>query len=705
MITKIKKRDGRIVDFDKNKIIEAVWKAAKSVGGRDKKLAEKIADEVVIFIEKECKGGETPTVEQVQDCVEKVLIEGGYAKTAKSYILYRQKRTELRRAKALLGVEDDLKLPLNSLIVLEKRYLKKDENLNVIETPKQLLRRVAKVIAGVDKLYNKTDEEIEKKEEEFYNMLVNIEFLPNSPTLMNAGTRLGQLSACFVLPIDDSIESIYEAIKNTAIIHKTGGGTGFSFSRIRPQGDVVRSTGGIASGPLSFMEAFNVTTDVIKQGGKRRGANMGMLRVDHPDILDFIVVKEREGRLNNFNLSVLLTDEFMNAVSNDKDFNLVNPKTKKPVKRIKARVIWNLIITMAWRNGEPGIVFIDKINKFNPTPQIGQIESTNPCGEQPLLPFESCNLGSINLSKMTVDSKIDWDKLKNTVRKAVHFLDNVIDINKYPIPEIKKMTKANRKIGLGVMGFADMLIQIGIPYNSEDGIKTAEEVMKFITAEARKMSIELGKERGSFPNFKGSIWEKKFETMRNATVTTIAPTGSIGVIANCSSGIEPLFAISYVRKVGETLGADLIEVNSLFEKIAIKEGFYTEELMKKISKKASIQHIEGIPGNIRKIFVTAHDISPEWHIRMQAAFQKFTDNAVSKTVNFSFDATPQDIEKVYWFAYKLGCKGVTVYRDGSRKIQVLTTEESMQAKKSIVGSEMIVSSEYSGGCSSNSCLI
>jgi ribonucleoside-diphosphate reductase alpha chain len=700
MIKQIQKRDGRIVDFDKNKITEAIWKAAKSVGGKDRRLAEKIAEEVLIFLENHCKKNdiEVPSVEQVQDCVEKTLIEKGHAKTAKCYILYREKRSELRRAKALIGVEDDSKLPLNSLIVLSSRYLKKDENLKIVETPKQLFRRVARAIASVDKLYGKGDEEIEKIEEEFYNMLLNLEFLPNSPTLMNADTEIGQLSACFVLPVEDSIESIYDAIKAMALVHKTGGGTGFSFSRLRPNGDVVKKTGGIASGPLSFMRAFDVNTDVIKQGGKRRGANMGILSVDHPDILDFIVSKEREGVLDNFNISVALTDKFMDAILRDKEIELINPRNKRPIKKLKARVIWNLILTLAWRNGEPGIIFIDTINKNNPTLHIGRIESTNPCGEQPLLPYESCNLGSINLSKMIIDDQIDWDKLKNTVRKAVHFLDNVIDVNNYPLVEIEKMTKANRKIGLGIMGFADMLIQLGIPYNTEDGIRTAEEVMKFITQEARKMSVGLGRERGSFPNFKGSVWEQKFDAMRNATVTTIAPTGSIGVIANSSSGIEPLFAISYTRNVGETIGTDLIEVNPLFEKIAIKEGFYSEDLMKKISKKASIQHIEEIPENIRKIFVTAHNVSPEWHIRMQAAFQKYTDNAVSKTVNFSYDATPQDIEKVYWLAYKLGCKGVTVYRDGSRKRQVLTTEESINPKKSIVDLEITADPEYSGGC-------
>lgn len=698
MIRQIQKRDGRIVDFDQSKIITAIWKAAQEVGGRDRKKTEELSKQVVALVEEKFPD-KTPNVEDVQDAVEKVLIENGHAKTAKSYILYREKRAEQRKAKALLGLKDDLKIPLNSLIVLSKRYLRKDENLNIIETPRELFERVAKSIASVDKLYGKNDEQVKRIEEEFFKMLTNFEFLPNSPTLMNAGTSLGQLSACFVLPVEDSIESIYDAIKDTAIIHKTGGGTGFSFSKLRPQGDVVRSTGGVSSGPLSFMEAFNVNTDVIKQGGKRRGANMGILRVDHPDILDFIVVKEREGRLNNFNLSVALTDEFMEAVFKDKDYNLINPRTNKPVKRLKARALWNLILTMAWRNGEPGVIFIDIMNKANPTPEIGQIESTNPCGEQPLLPYESCNLGSINLSKMVDGNQINWDKLKNTVRKAVHFLDNVIDINKYPIPEIEEVTKANRKIGLGVMGFGDMLIQLGIPYNSEEGIKTAEEVMKFISQEARNMSVELGKDRGSFPNFEKSVWKEKFEAMRNATVTTIAPTGTIGVIAGCSSGIEPLFAISYTRNVKETLGENLVEINSFFENFAIMHGFYNEDLIRKISKKASIQHIVDIPENIRRVFVTAHDISPEWHIRMQGAFQKYTDNAVSKTVNFPFHATPHDIEKVYWLAYKLGCKGVTVYRDGSRKTQILTTEESVRERTDrFVEMEKSVPTEYNGGC-------
>jgi len=672
MIGKIKKRDGRIVDFNPEKITNAIFKAAQSVGGKDRSIAENLTKQVVELLEKQLKPEEIPTVEQVQDIVEKVLVENGHYQTAKAYILYRQKRAELRRAKAMLGVEDDLKLPLNSITVLERRYLKKDDSGKVIETPRQMFERVTRTIAGVEKLYGKSRQRIREIEKEFFDMIVHLEFLPNSPTLMNAGTGSGlNLSACFVIPVDDSIESIFDGIKHMAIVQKAGGGTGFSFSRLRPAGDIVKSTTGVSSGPISFMQAYDAATEVIKQGGKRRGANMGILRVDHPDILDFIVCKEREGILRNFNISVAVTDKFMDAVEKDKDFNLINPRNGKAAKTLKARAIWNLILTMAWKNGEPGVIFIDTINKFNPTPNVGQIESTNPCGEQPLLPFESCNLGSINLAKFVEDSKINWEKLKTIIRLAIRFLDNVIDANTYPIPQIEQMTKANRKIGLGVMGFAEMLIQLGIPYDSEEAIKVAEDVMKFITQEGRKVSAELGREKGNFPNFKGSTLEKKYKTMRNATVTTIAPAGTISVIANCSSGIEPLFAIAYVRDVSESIGAKLIEINPLFENIAIKEGFYSEELIKNISGRTSIQNVKEVPKGIKRIFVTAHDITPEWHVRMQAAFQKFTDNAVSKTLNFPNWATPHDIEKVYMLAYKLGCKGITVYRHGSRALEIL----------------------------------
>jgi ribonucleoside-diphosphate reductase alpha chain len=685
ILSAVKKRDGRVVPFDRSKIVNAIYRAAKSVNEGDLNAAEELSLKVVKVLEEKHKDGSIPSVEEIQDIVEATLINNGYAKTAKAYILYRQKRAELRRAKALLGVEDDLKLPLNAITILAARYLRRDENRRIIETPRQLFMRVAKTIAEVDLLYNPSAK-VEETTKEFFDMMVNFEFLPNSPTLMNAGTELGQLSACFVLPIEDSIEGIFTTLKHAALIHKSGGGTGFSFSRLRPKGDVVKTTGGIASGPVSFMTVFDAATNAIKQGGKRRGANMGVLRVDHPDILEFITAKEKEGRLSNFNISVAITDRFMEALMKDEDYDLINPRTGQVVQRLNARVVWNLIIAMAWKNGEPGVLFIDRINATHTVPHTGVIEATNPCGEQPLIPYESCNLGSINLAKMVDGGRIDWDKLRSTVEKAVHFLDNVIDANKYPLPEIEKITRfGNRKIGLGVMGFADMLIELGVSYNSRPALRIAEQVMKFIEETAINTSVKLAEERGSFGNFKGSVWEKRgYRCMRNATLTTIAPTGTISEIAGCSNGIEPLFAIVYTKRVRETLGENLTIVNPLFEKVAIEEGFYSEDLMKKIASSTSIQQIEEIPEHVRRIFVTAHDISPEWHVRMQAAFQKYVDNAVSKTINFPHDASMNDIEEALLLAYRLGCKGITVYRDRSRNIQVLTTrteEEEDRAER------------------------
>lgn len=572
----------------------------------------------------------------------------------------------------------EIALTSNALKVLEKRYLKRNEEGKIIERPEDLFRRVARHIAKADSIYGKNEREVKDVEEIFYELMTTLCFLPNSPTLMNAGRRLGQLSACFVIPIGDSMESIFDAVKHAAIIHKSGGGTGYSFSNLRPKGDIVGSTKGISSGPVSFMTVFDTATEAVKQGGTRRGANMGILRVDHPDILEFITCKDSNARLNNFNISVAITEVFIEAVQEDREYDLINPRTKMPTASLKAREVFKKIVSQAWKNGEPGIIFLDRINQTNPLPALGEIESTNPCGEQPLLPYESCNLGSINLAKMVSSGNVNWKKLKDVTWKAVHFLDNVIDMNKYPLKMIEDTTKANRKIGLGVMGWADMLIQLRIPYNSEEAISLAEKVMSFIQTEGRLASCALAEERGSFPNYDKSIFFGEMP-VRNATITTIAPTGSLSIIAGCSSGIEPLFAVSFVRNIME--GTKLIDVNPYFEAEAKALGFFSRELLEEIASKGTVESIKEIPEEMRRVFVTAHDITPEDHIRMQAAFQKYTDNAVSKTVNFPNKATIKDVEDVYLLAYKLGCKGVTVYRDGSREQQVLSTHSNKTKEK------------------------
>jgi ribonucleoside-diphosphate reductase alpha chain len=691
-ITKIRKRDGRVVDFDSSRIKDAIHRAFVAVELENGERAESVTEEVVRLLGERFEK-RVPSVEDAQDLVVEVLKKKSYGKVAEEYQVYREKKEEIRRLREKLGIEEP-KLTVNALEVLRKRYLLRNETGKIVETPAQTFRRVAKAIAKVDKEYGGNPKESEKV---FYEMMVRTEFLPNSPTLFNAGTALGQLSACFVLPVEDSLESIFTAVKNMALIEKSGGGVGFDFSKLRPKGDMVKSTKGVASGPVSFMRVFDSATEVIKAGGKRRGAMMGVLRADHPDVTEFITSKQKPGVLSNFNVSVAVTDDFMKRLEEDGEYWLINPRNKEKVGRLRAEDVWSLMAKSAWESGDPGVILIDEINRHNPIPEIGRIESTNPCGEQPLLPYESCNLGSVNLSRMVENGKVNWKKLRDTVRDAVLFLDNVIDANRFPLKQIEEMTRANRKIGLGVMGFADMLIRLGVPYDSEEALELAEKIMKFVTEEARRESVELGEERGSFPNFDKSVWKDQYHSMRNATITTIAPTGSISIIAGCSSGIEPLFAISFMRKVLE--GTRLFEINPLFEIIAKERGFYSAELLEEIARTGSVQRIEGVREDVKRIFVTALDIKPEWHVRMQGAFQKYTDNAVSKTVNLPNEATVEDVEKVFLLAYRLKCKGITVYRYGSKPEQVLNIGEIRTEKKRFVSAE----SEYAGGCPTKTC--
>ncbi|MFA7676935.1 MAG: vitamin B12-dependent ribonucleotide reductase [Candidatus Omnitrophota bacterium] len=570
-----------------------------------------------------------------------------------------------------------MKFSANAIVVLKKRYLRKNNEGKIVETPKELLTRVAENIARVESRYGASKDSIESLAKSFFEMMRDLEFMPNSPTLMNAGRDLGQLSACFVVPVEDSMDSIFDAIKSTALIHKTGGGTGFSFSRLRPKNSVVKSTGGVASGPVSFMKVFDAATQAVKQGGTRRGANMGILRVDHSDILEFIKCKEKEGDICNFNISVALTDDFMEKVLNKEKYDLIDPHSGQTVESLDACEVFDTIAKYAYKNGEPGIVFIDKINKDNPVAHLGDVESTNPCGEQPLLPYESCNLGSINLYKMLKNTgkgfEIDWTKLEKTTRFAARFLDNVIDANRFPLSKIKENTLRTRKIGLGIMGWATMLGFLGIPYDSDEAINLAREVMSFIRDVSKSESIVLAKERGVFPAWKGSRWQQEGTKIRNATLTTIAPTGTISIIAGpTASGIEPNFYLCYFRNVLD--GEKLLEVDPAFEHIAKQKKFYSQELMKKIASGESIQTMEEIPDDVKRVFKTAMEVSPYWHIKMQGAFQEFTDNAVSKTINLPNDADMEDVKESYMLAYKLGCKGITVYRDGSRNVQVLTVD-------------------------------
>ena len=668
-MSKTRRRESQKV-VGRDRVARAVFAAAESMGISDRKLLEKFTEQVSQRLE---VAQPLPGMEELVPRQTTKPVAPSEIQAMVKEILTADEFSPQAGSQVISGIE----LSDNALRVLKRRYLAKDGEGNVVETPQALFWRVARCIASAELHYD-DESDVSFWEETFYHLMANLDFLPNSPTLMNAGHELGQLSACFVLPIEDSMESIFDAVKHTALIHKSGGGTGFSFSRLRPTSDRVGSTGGIASGPVSFMRAFDVTTDVIKQGGMRRGANMAILNIEHPDILKFIEAKENSEALTNFNLSVAVTDQFMKAVEEGTGYNLVNPRTGEVTDKLNAREVFDKIIEMAWRTGDPGIVFIDEINRHNPTPELGKIESTNPCGEQPLLPFESCNLGSMNLSRMVADKDggpcIDYDRLAQTVKLAVRFLDNVIEVNQFPLPEIAQMTKSTRKIGLGVMGFADMLIQLGIPYDSEQGLVVAEEIARFISEEADKASVKLAQERGVFPAFQASVYDVTGGArFRNASRTTIAPTGSLSIIANCSSGIEPLFALSYVRHILE--GEEFVEVNPYFEETAKRGGFYSTDLMRQLAEGKRLKDVEEVPEEIKKLFITAHDIDPEWHVRMQAAFQRSTDSAVSKTVNFPHEATPEDVAKVYMLAFQEGLKGITIYRDRSRDSQVLTLGE------------------------------
>lgn len=666
-VTKIKKRDGSIVAFDPEKIYNAIGKAAKAVGSYDRETTKPVVEKILHYVTDKFDEKNIPSIEDIQDIVERVLIEEGHVKTVKAYIIYREEQAKLRAKKQeLIGGFVDKRVSLNALKILKEKYLLKDPEGNTAETPEQMFRRVAKAVAQADKGYEK-NADLVATEQEFFAVMQSFDFLPNSPCLMNAGTDIPQIISCFALPIEDSIEGIYDAMKIAATIHKYGSGTGFNFSTLRPKEDTIHSTRGPSSGALSFLTLFDASTSIIKQGGKRRGANMAILRVDHPEILSFITAKEDHTQLTNFNISVAITDKFMDAVQQNKFYDVINPRTKKVTRQLPAKEVFDLIARQAWKNGEPGVIFIDTINKKSPLAK--RVETTSACAEVPLYENEACPLGSINVSHIVQNKKINWENVKKTIVTAVHFLDNMIDLNQYPTKEIEQITKSNRKIGLGIMGFADLLFQLEIPYNSKEAVELAEKLMRFIKAESRNASIALAEKRGVFPNYEQSSFAKKGFKMRNATTTAIAPTGTISILASCTPGIEPAFALAYMQRIFGT--EEILQVNKHFEAKMREKECYTDELMKNIAQMGSLKWVKDIPPEISRIFVITYDIDAKWHVRIQAAFQKYTDNAVSKSVNLGEEAHKEDIVRVFKTAYGLGCKGITVYRDKSRENQVI----------------------------------
>jgi ribonucleoside-diphosphate reductase alpha chain len=662
-ILKVEKRSGEIIPFDKEKITGAIFKAAQAAGGEDRTLAEQLMEKVVEEIS--ILEDNIPTVEQVQDCVEKILIKEGHAKTAKQYILYRaQRQKEREQRTSIIGQVEEIKVDLAGAMVAKKRYLQKRQDGSP-ENIKYMFLRVAKEIAKAERKYENDPKEYQQK---FYEMMKNLEFLPGGRILANAGNKERFLMNSFVLPVEDKTDLIFETLKRAIIIQKGGGGTGFDFSRIRPRGSITEQTESSAAGPLVFIELFNSASRAIKNRGNRQGANMGILRVDHPQILDFITMKDKI-QLNHFNISVGITDEFMDAVSKNQDYPIIDPLSKKEIERIKARRVLDLITTMAWKTADPGVLFLDKINASNPTSHLGIISAPDTCGEMPMHDNESVPLGSIKVNEDKKEKELDFEKLKDRVNLAIRFLDDVIDVSWYPFKDIEEMSKGNRRIGLGIMGWADTLYELKIPYNSNKAISLAKEVMGFINKEADITSQQLAKERGVFPNYKGSKYDKEGRKRRNAVVTAIAPTGSISILAGVSSSIEPNFALSTMRQMFTT--EQVLIVNKAFEKTLIEKDMFSEQLMKDVAEKGSIKDIDNIPDQLKEIFVVAHQIEPKWHLRMQAAFQENVEGAISKTINFPADASLQDVYEAFTEAYKLNLKGISVYRNNSKENQVL----------------------------------
>jgi len=662
-ISKIRKRDGTIADFDPAKVSSAIEKTMLAVNIDNQELPDMIAGKVILEIEKKAQDGHIISVEEVQDIVEKVLMENGQSEMAKAFILYRQKRTELRKLKqSILGRMDDSRLSVNGLLIAKSRYLARDRKSNIIETPKEMFRRVAKAVASVEKKYKKSEKQTEEIEEDFFTILSSLEFIPSGRILANAGTSNRMLYSSFVIPVEDSMKGIFRALYDKALIQRLGGGTGFSFSRLRPKGQVLETTAGFSSGPIAFIKLFDHASDLTVVPGNRKPANMGSLSVEHPDIIEFITMKER-GEIKNFNISVEMTDEFMEAVKKRKEYAIKNPATGEVIEMADANNIFHLIVTMAWKTGDPGVLFIDRINEGNPFPDMGKIETTDPCGDQLLLPYDAGNLGAINLSRFVLRKQIRWKNLEKVIRSSVRFLDNIVDLGRFPVKKIEDMAKGNRRIGLGVLGFADMLYKLRIPYNSEEGLAVAEKVMKFISSTARNESEKLAEEKGVFPMWKQSVFCNKAK-LRNCSLIAIAPTGARSILADTSPGIEPNFALGYTRKVlGNT---EITHVNKVLE-----DGIdFSEDIIRKIIQSNSLENL-ALPEDMKKIFVTAYDIKPEWHIKMQSVFQKHVDNAISKTINFQKSSTTEDIKKSFLLAYELGCRGITVYREGSLSEQVI----------------------------------